>query len=90
MSIHTNTHYELKLLKIRLIERQQQKILHSGLFLSIFKQMELKEEEYGFELTWNILGYVGILDRKHVIISQDSSFSIVNSCRLDGQHFESQ
>jgi hypothetical protein len=51
MSIHTNTHYELKLLKIRLIERQQQKILHSGLFLSIFKQMELKEEEYGFELT---------------------------------------
>jgi hypothetical protein len=35
--------------------------------------MELKEVEYGFALTWNILGYVGILDRKHDIISQDGS-----------------
>jgi hypothetical protein len=35
--------------------------------------MELNKLEYGFALTWNILGYVGILGRKHDIISQDSS-----------------
>jgi hypothetical protein len=35
--------------------------------------MELKEVEYGFAFTWNILGYVGIEDRQHDIISQNSS-----------------
>jgi hypothetical protein len=78
------------LLKIRLIREKGQareNLIFRITFECFYTEMELKEVEYGFTLIWNILGYVGILNGKHVIINRDSSVGIVTRCRLDGQGF---